>query len=294
MSRRKKFIAALVALSLLAGAVIWLIPEPPPPPPLPVPNGYDDFVAAGKLVVGNPPESKETNIQVLRAFLNNNTNALRLLRNGLVRECRVSSLPLKDSPNYFHDRLRAFKLLAMDLAAEARLAELEQRTNDTVQSYLDEITFGQQQARGGVIIDRLTGVACENVGSERLARLVPSLDALICRTVIIRLETLEVKRESADEMLTQEAEWRQRSLGWRDKANYVLAFKGMKQLELSATKKINQSIRGSRHLLIDFAVRAYQLETGKQPKSFADLVPAYLRSIPVDPETGAALKYSFD
>jgi hypothetical protein len=37
--------------------------------------------------------------------------------------------------------------------------------------------------------------------------------------------------------------------------------------------------------LIQLASRAYELEKGERPKGLADLVPAYLKTIPQDPLT---------
>jgi hypothetical protein len=45
-------------------------------------------------------------------------------------------------------------------------------------------------------------------------------------------------------------------------------------------------------LLVQLAARAYELENGKRPKSLADLVPAYLKTIPQDPGTGTNIAYS--
>jgi hypothetical protein len=38
-------------------------------------------------------------------------------------------------------------------------------------------------------------------------------------------------------------------------------------------------------VLIDLAARAYELEKGHRPKSFADLVPSYLKAIPKEPSS---------
>jgi hypothetical protein len=45
-------------------------------------------------------------------------------------------------------------------------------------------------------------------------------------------------------------------------------------------------------MTVDLAARAYELERGTPPKSFADLVPAYLKAVPHDPLTGTNLAYS--
>ena len=42
-------------------------------------------------------------------------------------------------------------------------------------------------------------------------------------------------------------------------------------------------------MMADFATRAYELEKGKSPQSWMDLVPDYLKGIPKDPVTGSNL-----
>jgi hypothetical protein len=47
----------------------------------------------------------------------------------------------------------------------------------------------------------------------------------------------------------------------------------------------------TRLLLIQLAARAYELEKGQRPKSLADLVPVYLKTIPQNPLTGTNMAY---
>ena len=110
----------------------------------------------------------------------------------------------------------------------------------------------------------------------------------------MRLERIEADRESTVVTLAQQKRWIWQGTSWRDKVTSIPEFAEVQRSNQSAAKRVNDAIKQTRHLLIDFAVRAYQLETGKRPKSFADLVPAYLKAIPTDPETGGALNYSFE
>ena len=47
----------------------------------------------------------------------------------------------------------------------------------------------------------------------------------------------------------------------------------------------------TKQLMIDLATRAYKLEQGRHPNSPSDLVPDYLKAVPVDPTTGTNLTY---
>ena len=61
-----------------------------------------------------------------------------------------------------------------------------------------------------------------------------------------------------------------------------------KQKALQNFKRIEQH---RRKLMIDLAARAYELETGHPPKSIAELVPGYLKAMPLDPVTGTSMVY---
>jgi len=52
---------------------------------------------------------------------------------------------------------------------------MENRPADATRSYVGAIRLGIETSRGGLIMDRLVGIACEGVGSIRLVELLPKL-----------------------------------------------------------------------------------------------------------------------
>jgi len=171
------------------------------------------------------------------------------------------------------------------------LAELEQRTNDAIESYLNTVRLGRALIQGGVIIDSLVGSAVDAIGLADLARLAPNLDAKQSRDVATALEPVESRRESVGAILDREHAWSRRTFGLKGQIGRLLAFKSVKQGEQRAVAKIRAQQIRSRILLIQLASHAYELEKGERPKSIADLVPAYLKAIPQDPVTGTNLLY---
>jgi hypothetical protein len=215
MSRRTWIVTALVLGSFALLILLAVRPTGDASPPLPSPNGYADLVKAGKMVSGLPDSYLKTSEQDLRAFVSTNAEALRLVRIGLGRECRV---PLFDSEVGFtkhSERLSPLKALAWALAAEGRLAELEQRTNDALRAYLDCFQFGHQIARGGVMIDSLVGVACQAIALRALQGLVPALSVRECGDAIRQIEELEARREPANEAARRDRVSMRRAFGWR-------------------------------------------------------------------------------
>ncbi len=282
--------AGLVVLAVAGFAYVLLGPgRTAPPAPVPDPNGYDDLVRAGKQLGKDSADYSAMDQEELRAWVEVNAEALKLARQGLSRECRV---PSDFSPTWMTAHmaeLPALKSLARAFVAEGRLAELENRPSDAVRSYLEAVRLGHRGFRGGPMIDALVGLACEAVGLGPLQKLLPNLTAKDCREAIQVLETLEANRETYDQVLKNEKAWARRSFGWREKLGGLLAYRTLKKSRQSLQTRMNERELQSRTLLVDLAVRAYELEKGARPKTLNALVPDYLQRIPQDPMTGTNL-----
>lgn len=272
-------------LSELAGPL-------PPVSPLPNPNGYDDFVKAGQMVVSNTWNFDKLNQQELQTLVDSNSNALQLARSGLQMQCRValdysanSSTPL--------DQLTGMKRLAQAFAAEGKLAEMENRTNDAIKSYLDLVRLSVESACGGVIINALVEVAFEKMGTSYLQKLANSLDSKSCHEIAASLEVSDSQRESWGIISQQEHNWTRRAYtSFRDRLDELIMFNSIRKTNQKAEQVFKKQEAKTRQLIIDFAARAYELDKGKPPASLADLVPDYLKAVPQDPFTGTNLVYS--
>jgi hypothetical protein len=177
------------------------------------------------------------------------------------------------------------KRLAQGLAAEGRLMELEGRPNDAADSYLTAIRLGVATSKGGLLIDSLVGIAIEAIGTSYLEKLALTLNAKQCRQAAAVLETCEAGREPMPTVLARERTWSRRAYGFKWQIARLVMFKSLRQTEQRAVAKVNTLQTRERVLLIQLASRAYELEKGERPKGLADLVPAYLKTIPQDPLT---------
>lgn len=171
MRKRLRTILLILAGVLVFTLLTWVVPingRRSPFPPLPSPNGYDDFVQAGRLSSGKVGEFRELSYDELKELLTANSNALTLVRAGLQTRC---SLPVQSYLSNFANASRdlmAQKQMAQLLAAEGRLAELDGRLSDAARSYLDAMRFGNEISRNGFVINRLVGIACSAIGSVPL------------------------------------------------------------------------------------------------------------------------------
>lgn len=238
---------------------------------------------AASLVAETTDDYKSLPEAELRRLVITNAPALKELRIGLTRECRV---PLENSSNYIDTpfpRLEGMKRLALALAAEGRLAELERRTNDAPQSYVDAMRLGNELARGGLLIDGLLGFACESIGISGLKPIVPALDARQCRALSKELERIDASRESPEEILRNERRWSRTSYGVIERIRDMIVSRSWDPLKMWQTNYVArhaaQTAKQSQ-MVIDLASRAYELEKGRAPTNLNELVPDYLTRIP--------------
>ncbi len=273
-----------VSIAVLVTALLLrAVARPQPPPPLPNPNGYDSFVQAGALASLPATHFTDLSHEALRAVIQTNNEALRLLRVGLTQKTIAPRAAF-----YYTNSLQSLarlKGLAQLLAAEGRLAELEDRPADAARSYVDCIRLGNESSRGGVLIQRLVGVACEGIGYQPLVKILPKLGDAELRELTSGVEEIrracvpweEVwcaeKRQSHTPFrsrLTEPLQWKTKAL-FRQKDSGILA-----QLTL---------------LTVELALRSYVAENGKPPAQLNELTPKFLKDIPPDPFNGKPLVY---
>jgi hypothetical protein len=283
--------AAFGVFTVLALTLYFVLrPDAPPALILPVPNGHDTFLQAAEELSPRREDYREMDLDALRARVERNAAALELVRKGLQQECRV---PVEFSMSHDISRLARFKGLAQALAAEGRFAEMEGRYRDAAQSFFDVIRFGEECSRGGLLIDGLVGIAIRAIGTRHLQQLVPRLDAATSLELAEALESFDERCEPWGKIMDQEREWSRRSYPF-----YVTmlpnARKSVKQAGEKGAQRFQQQQLHLRALMLELAARAFELETGQPPMNAAELAPAYLRSVPKDPATGADLSLLFE
>jgi len=286
-------LAGGVLFLCLLGRALIVAGRPLPRPPLPNPNGYDDFLRAQKEMVGYYGDVTTTSAEQLREHLAKNAEALKLLRRGLAKQCRI---PLEFSTNYLFLRsLGGVKKLVWLIRADGRLAELERRTNDAAKIYVEAIRYGQESCRGGVMIDRLVGIACETIGISALEKIRANLDAETCLVTLRQLREAERREEPVADVFRNEREWMRMNVSLWQRLRTMIPVAGLnpvKPAQQTLVKSCQQFQQQLKSLIIAVAAHAYELEHGRRPKNLDELVPEYLDAIPIDPFTGTNLTYT--
>ena len=289
--RRVLFLlGGLVTLLLTAWLVVLFFGQKPPPSlPLPNPNGYTDILQAGHAVSGTLDDLAETNLEYLRAFVSTNTEALRLLRVGLSRECSVpTDAAIANSGTPIGD-LIALRSLALLLGAEGRLAEMENRPADAAKSYLDGIRLGINISRGGLMVDHMIGVASQGMSSTSLAKLIPKLTCHQMRPLIEQLEQIDAQNVTWKEVLRIEDRF-VRTLT-RNPIALVSAWWVGRNTRKAAEQTHNFAVARIRLLTVELALRCCRCDEGKAFPTLQYLLPKYVHRMPTDPFNGRQLVY---
>ncbi len=261
----------------------------PPPSPLPTPPGYADFLKAAAVSTGDVGNAATLDHDGLRALVSTNAESLRLLRLGLTRQCALpADFSMTNVPGMLND-LAAMKRLGQLLVAEGRLAEMESRYGEAAHSYLDAIRLGNEMSRGGFIINRLVGIACEAIGDTPLGKLVPRLTPEEDRQIIVELEKIDSTTVTWDEVLRNETRFAHYQPF--NPITWVMTRLEVWRARQRAEVRNKRIIAHLRLLTAELAVRCYQSEKGNLPTNLEQLVPRYLQRIPLDPFSNRPLIY---
>jgi hypothetical protein len=290
----RRLLGAAVVVAGIAIAVILAltIGRTPPNQGTPNPNGYDNFVQAGNLVVGDVSSFSDLGHDALRGLVSSNSEPLRLLRLGLTRRCSFPTDIALTNQSWMVAELPRLKRLAQLLRAEGQLAEMEGRAGDGANSYVEAIRFGNEISRGGFLINRLVGIACEAIGAVPLTKLVPSLGLEEACRVSRQLEKIDESRVSFDEIKSNERRFARHELfKHRNPLEWVTGLRDVwNATQRSATK--DKTARAHERLLAtQLALRCYQSDRGQVAARLDDLVTNYLAKVPIDPFTGQPLVY---
>lgn len=277
-------------------AALWLSPPQTGEEALPRPNGYDDLVAAGKMLPASASDWNDLNPVQLRATLATNRAALDLALRGLSKKCQV---PMEYTGSYFDAHspdIAQMRALGKALEAEGKLAEADAKQGDAARDYATVVELGVESGRGGVLIHRLVEIAIESIGEVKLKALTPKLSAKECRECLTILEKARADRDSFNSVARRERRYSRRVGPLRQR---LLEF-ALSCIGRDTITKLNNLIRGEdatalKALLTTegaLAARDFELASGRKPKTWGDLVPAYLDKVPDAPETNGPMAFT--
>jgi hypothetical protein len=253
---------------------------------LPNPNGYDDLLKAGQQVTRRLDNIGELNHDTLKALVTTNSEALRLLRAVVPIDAEISNFSALSGD------LIGLKALAKLLAAEGRLAELENRPAAAANSYIDAVHLGTEMSRGGLMMNRLVGIACEAIGGTALVKVIPKLGCEDIRTIVGPLETIDRTTVAWSEVVKSENRWLRAQIGtYRNPVKFVSDWWQARATRRASQQRHNLATAHIRLLELEMALKSFTCDHGRAPEKLVELVPKYLRQLPLDPFSRQLMVY---
>jgi hypothetical protein len=271
-----------------------LTPTPLPAVQLPNPNGYDDFLAAGRMI-GPAIRGKVRNWDQLTtsqqsAELEEHAAALNRLQQGLQKPCLN---PFAFKPWTSEDSLALIRLYS---ALSAQL-EFARRTNDLqleLETYKTLLKLSQEESRGtGLEFFQTVFVDYEPDAYSGIWNCASKLSVRECADLTKKLVDLDRNREPWSERMERQRIIEENS-GWERHLNMILVGWSGQQSFSWQTEMELRHVAQLRMLIIKLALRAFELDYGRLPKSLSELVPDSLSAIPDDPFSELPMQYRIE
>ena len=173
--------------------------------PLFLPNGWDLLVQGTKALKGDEgpisitekPEEAAQLLKLKRAYVEQNAEALRLIKEGLRHSAHrkpINEMEVNSS----------VRKLGRLLTYKSQIAAADEKWDEAKNALLDEVRLGIVSARGGVFIAHITGIIMQNGALNELKKLVPRLSADQLREAAKILESIYATRLTYSEALEAE------------------------------------------------------------------------------------------
>ncbi len=296
------FAAVFFVLACPSALVVWRLLHLPPLPnvTIPEPNGLDDIVAAGNefakspiLIAAADPKSTEE----LAAEIAKYAGAYQRLRQGLSRdvgpEFWTHEEDLADVYNASVNNLMRMRWAARALMREAELAQQQNRHGDAAKIALENVRLGQAIVRDALMIDYLMGIVVESIGDQSLYQSLRHLNAEQCRETIAALVQVDRHREPVDEVWRRDRIWEEHAYGWFYRL-WLMLSDVLPQKDFGIESQMHARQQAlTRLLILELALRTFQLEHGTPPDRLEQLTPEFLDELPRDPfaSNGKSLRY---
>jgi hypothetical protein len=296
-TQRMKRLVLVIAAALLLGAIVLAVfmlgnQSTLPQAALPTPNGYDDLTAAAQGVVAWRGDLLKLPPEEMRAAVEQNSKVLEEVRRGLKKE---SAVPVRNDQTWLNQhmaQLASHKQMAQLLVAEGLVHLQEGRTNEAARAFADCIAFAHAAHRRGLMIDELLAVACQAIGARQLVQVAPQASPDALREILPKLIALDQSRETAPAILQRERDWSRGMHGTlRVSLIRLVTQKSVRAVESKLESRHAHSVASLRLVITELALRLHERENGKLPAALAELVPAKLPAVPVDPFSQEPLVY---
>ena len=278
-----------VGVLLLVPAIFfgyrWLNPAYEPPVQ-PVPNAYNDLVELGGQVASRTEIYADMPEQELAAIVAANAPVLGKARETL-RKDSVVALDWNADERWYKDfveRIGGLRDIARAFAAEGLLAIKHGDSRQAINSGLENLHLAKAVANGGLGTDWLTGAATYTLGLTTLRSACEIATSGDCKVVLSQLPNAHDQLELPAAITEREWHFWRRINGPYQTFLTELTFSNNRADFEKRMAGIVQAIDARTELLrLHYAIRAYQLQENRLPKSLTELEGRELKAIPKDP-----------
>jgi hypothetical protein len=281
-----KILICFGTLVLLVKLADWAARRGQDLPVQPKPNGYEVIVSAASSIKPLPADFGELASDQIRQIAQENHPALEQVRKSFEIDSGVTLEITKDWQDRHEQDLKELKRLAIALGVESKSQLLSGHTNDAARCHVDVIRLAQSLSKGGILLDGITSLMLEAVGTASLQSLLPQLDATVCRNTAIALEELQAKREKPETIIATEKAWSARRFGLVDRIGDLLGRKANAKRFTQFIQRSHETSDRTQRLMLRLATRAYELDHHQPPAKVSDLVPTHLIAAPRASESG--------
>jgi hypothetical protein len=258
-----------------------LAPTPIPHVKLPEPNGFDDFVAAARMINSSQAArlngwNNLTDAQ-LHALVAEHARVFDRVSEGLRKACWH---PYGYMPRTSNDEAALMPLISA-MFARVTVAERMASTNEALAAGWDFLRLTMEADRGtGCTYSIPAQVQQHAIRSLWDCR--TRLSARQCTQLAMDLWKLETSREPW-KVKSQRQRIIDENVNWQWRLQAILAdWSGTERNEWARQMQLLRMTE-IRILIADLAIRAHRLETSSLPATLAELIPDYLPAVPDDP-----------
>jgi hypothetical protein len=147
-------------------------------------------------------------------------------------------------------------------------------------------------SQGGLMINRLVGIACEGIGGIPLAKIIPKLSCAETKPLIQELQEIDTNTVKWAVLSRNENRFARAQMG--QYPNPIKFFWGLWQarsLRNDAQERHEFAAARLRLLIVELALRCYRSDNASAPPNLNQLVPKYLQQMPTDPFSSGPLVY---
>jgi hypothetical protein len=264
---------------------------------IPDPNGYDDLVRAGALVKGEWPNKGDlakARVEEVRAIVEANKASLEIVKVGLGRECMVRMVDTNEGLGEHLSDISKLRQVYRLLIGQGLVFEADGRIAEAAGCYRELLKLGQAVTQNGLEIDVTTGWSFQIKAIMELTRIRDQLPKDQVLALIGELASLDRRRVTMAAIDTRRERWLAGSF-----SPYMRTIMRLQGIDKKAVVDATKSLKVSRDKLdrksgffqVSLAIHAFHEDRKAWPKSVQELIPDYLASVPIDPNTDKPLEY---